>query len=254
MTDSKPARPTFVFTKPHRAVYSNIVIPKEFVKGDGKPRYDASFLIDAGDEELKRLQAEVVKLLKEAHAGKQIVARRLTQEEVDKGNVIEVHVPWYKAEQEAARLLKMAKPGTEEKAKARAATFGAGKIILKSASTFIPDLSVIESGKLLQFDKTSDASVAVANKFFYPGRYVVPSFSLNLYPGSNNKMPGLSLYLDSVLAMHVKKPDGSLDLGEKLAGGGNRNAAEVFKGVLGTISNEDPTGGAENVLDDEILL
>ncbi len=252
-TEAKNLKPVVTFVNPYRAVYSNIVIPREFVKGDGKPRHDASFLVDPNSEELKKLQAEVVKLMKSAHPGKQIVARRLTQEEVDKGNVIQVQTPWYKGEQEAERIVAKAKPGNEAKAAARAEIFK-GKIILKASSKYIPDLAAVENGKLLQFDKSDDASVAVAAKFFWPGRYVVPSFKLNIYPGDAKKLPGVSLYLDSALAMFVKKPDGTLDFGEKILGAGGRNAAEVFKGVLGSISQEDPTGGAVDELDDEILF
>lgn len=246
MTEAAQEKPTFDFNSAHRAAYANILEAKPFKKNGvaaGEPRYDASFLVSPDNEDLKRLQGEVVKMLKAKNPGKQIVARRLTQEEVDKGNVIEVHVPWSAGDKEANRIVSKAKPGDEAKAEAKAAIFR-GQIIVKASSKYQPQLSALENRQVLEFT-TDESKAANGKKYFYPGAFLVPSFKLHAYPGETNKPGGVALYLDGVL--FVKH-------GEKLAGGGGRNPAEVFKGYLGSIKDEDPTGGAKaaDELDDEI--
>ena len=70
--------------------------------------------------------------------------------------------------------------------------------------------------------------------------------SSNMLDTSNkgDKAPGVSLYFNGVLFWAD---------GPKL-GGSRPSAAEMFKGVVGSISSEDPTGGAHDSLDDELVL
>jgi hypothetical protein len=83
----------------------------------------------------------------------------------------------------------------------------------------------------------TEANRGLANSKFYNGCYVVAS--LNFVPYEGDDDDGVTAYLDAVL--WVKD-------GPKIGG---VSAAEAFKGYIGTVSGEDPTGG-QSTLDDEI--
>jgi hypothetical protein len=94
----------------------------------------------------------------------------------------------------------------------------------------------------VEYAAVDNVQPPAAAKFFYSGAHLVPSFGLHWYKGDEGKPDGVSLYLNAVLfAKH----------GTRL-GGRSANAAETFKGYIGSISSEDPTGGAAaNELEDE---
>lgn len=236
-------KPIISFNTAVRAAYANIDKAHKFKKNGvetGEPRYDASFLVAPNDKDLAALKAEVSAMLKAKHPGQKIVPRRLTQEEVDSGNVVEVHVPWYAGEKEAKRIVAKAKPGKEAEAAKRAEIFN-GQVLVKAASKFQPNLSAFINKQVVDF-VTEEAKAANGKKYFYPGSYLVPSFKLHYYAPDGDKPGGVSLYLDAVL--FIKD-------GEKLAGGAGKSAAETFKNYLGSVSAEDPTAGAVDELEED---
>lgn len=245
-TEQKDKPQDFNFTTAHIGSYADIMEPRAFQKNGqkkGEPKYSCTFAVDPtpvlknvnGKEvdmsDLAQLKREVVKLLQSKAPGKKFVMRRLTQEELDAGNVVEVQVPW--------------KDGTKfadaEKAKGKDAEYARGKVLVKGSSKYQPALSAIVDKKLVEFD--TPESIVAAKKYFYSGAYMVPSFGLHWYKGDEGKPDGVSLYFNAV--MFAKN-------GPRL-GGRQANAADTFKGYIGSISEEDPTAGAGNdEMDDEI--
>lgn len=244
----------FNFTTAHRVSYADIMIPSTYVKGKPKimgpgpnARYTATFVIDPTPQmatvdskeidmsDLGRLKREVIKMLN-AHnsTGKKLKIGRLTEEQEQASSHVEVQVPWKDGSKEADKI----------KAKGKDGEVFRGQTLLKASSKYQPALAAIENKQIVEF--TTEEAIAAAKKFFYSGAYMVPSVGLHWYKGDEGKPDGVSLYLNGVLfAKH----------GPRL-GGRTQNAAETFKGYIGQISQEDPTGGyaAENELDDEILF
>lgn len=106
-----------------------------------------------------------------------------------------------------------------------------GQLVLKSSSKYEPRLSYIENGRIIDLE-TATAKQMAKNKF-YSG--VEALAQLNFVPydaiGENAK-GGVTAYLNMVL---------STGKGKRLSGGAS--ASEVFKGYVGGVSAEDPTGG-----------
>ena len=229
MTTEKQKQEDFNFNTAHVVSYANIMEPKAFTKKGqkkGDPKYSALFIIDPENADLKRLQAAVLAELKAKHPGMTLRSRRLTEEEVEAGNFAEVSVPWRSGDKEAERLKKKNNGDDSKGAMYR------GKVLVKASSKYQPALSAIEGGKIVDFE--TDEAKAKAAKFFYSGALLVPSFRFNPFDGDEDKPGGMSLYLNAVLfAKHGTR-----------IGGRSVNAAEAFKGYIGTISQEDPTGGA----------
>lgn len=232
MTTEKPKAQDFNFQTAHIASYADIMEARSFKKNGqkkGEPKFGATFVIATDNPDLAKLKKEVNAMLVAKAPGKKFVLRRLTQEELDAGNVVEVQVPW--------------KDGTKfadaEKAKGKDVEYARGHILLKATSKYQPALAALENGKLIEF--TTPESIAQSKKFFYSGAYMVPSVGLHWYKGDEGKPDGVSLYLNGVMfAKH----------GSRL-GGRQANAAETFKGYIGSISQEDTTAGADS-LDEEI--
>lgn len=237
MTTEKKQQEDFNFNTAHVVSYANIMQPKAFQKkgqAKGDPKYSALFIIDPENADLKRLQAAVLADLKAKHPGKTLRSRRLTQEELNAGTFVEVSVPWRSGDKEADRM-KAKNNGDDSKG-----AIYRGKVLVKASSKYQPALSAIEGGKVVDFE--TDEAKAKASKFFYSGAHLVPSFRFNPFDGDEDKPGGMSLYLNAVLfAKHGTR-----------IGGRSVNAAEAFKGYIGTISQEDPTGGtaAEDDLED----
>lgn len=241
MSDKSNEKPSFSFTTAVRGTYVHACTAEAFKKNGqakGDPKYSATFIIDLTDPKQKfdfeRLQQEVIGQLKLAYPGKKLVAgRALTQEELDAG-AVSVNVPWFKGDREAERLA--------QKGKAQDGEIYKGKMLVKTSSKYRPALDAIENKKVISF--TDDAAIAAAEKkFFYSGAWFVPTFGLNIYPAKGNDNGGVSLYFNGLL--FVKN--------DQRLGGRTHNPAEAYKGYLGSISQEDPTGGnAGNDLDDDI--
>jgi hypothetical protein len=116
-------------------------------------------------------------------------------------------------------------------------------VLLKASSKYQPALSAIVNKQIVDF--STPESVATAAKYFYSGAWMVPSFGFHWYKGDEGKPDGVSLYFNGCLFV---KDGTRLDRPQ-------RSAAETFKSYIGSISQEDPTGGATagaDELDDEI--
>lgn len=262
MTEAATQKPQLAFTDGYRGTYVNIIEARAFKKkgqDKGDPKYGASFIVEPKmidkdgksvidpASDLGKLQTEVARMLKAKHPGKKLViGRRMTQEELDSGTAVEVNVPWQKGEKlVAAMKSKDGGPASDEK-KADALKVYAGKVIIKGSSKYRPAIDAVEpgTGKILSFTNSDEGVIkAQASKFFYSGAFFLPTFSLNYYDGDEGKPSGVSLYLNALLFTKH---------GERI-GGRNHNPAEAYKGYLGKISQEDPTGGAaaEELSEDE---
>lgn len=244
--EQKKEQNVFVCNRDHRGSYVNIVEANAFKKNGqakGPPKFGATFIMDPtpklqnvdGKEvdmsDLGRLKREVIKMLTAKNPGKKFVTRRLTQEELDAGNVIEVAVPWKDGTKEADKMKAAGKDGEAYR----------GHVIVKASSKFQPIMSAYENKQITVFE--TEEQKAAAKKFFYSGAHFVPSFGLNWYKGDEGKPDGVSLYLNSIMfAKHGSR-----------IGGVAQNPAETFKGYIGSISAEDPTGGFQrDEMDDEI--
>src|ERR1700719_4854481 len=118
--EAKTQKPSFVFTDAYRGTYVNIIEARAFKKKGqekGDPKYGASIIVEPkfvdnnGKQSIDpasdfgRLQVEVVRMLKAKHPGKKlIIGRRMTQEELDSGEAVEVNVPWQKGEKLVASM------------------------------------------------------------------------------------------------------------------------------------------------------
>jgi hypothetical protein len=229
----KPA--DFTFAKAVVVAFEAIINPRAFKKKGqekGDPKYSGTFVCEPTDEDLKKLQGEVSKMLQAHNAsGKKLKVGLLTEEQEKAGTHISVNVPWQDG----------TKYADKQKAAGKDAEWARGKILVKATSKYQPALAAIEGGKVLEF--TTPEAVAVAKKYFYSGAYIVPSVGLHYYTGDSGKPDGVSLYFNA--ALFVKH-------GARIAG--QRSATETFKGYIGSISVEDPTGGATEELDDEIAF
>lgn len=116
--------------------------------------------------------------------------------------------------------------------------FSRGKVVLTARSKYQPRLSQVANGRIVDVDGDQKPLV---KKAFYHGVSALAQVSFSAYTQDDNdgiERKGVNAYLDLVL---------SLNKGDRLAGGAS--AAEVFKGYIGSTSDEDPTGAS---LDDDI--
>lgn len=205
-------------------VFSNVLTPRAYEekgKPKGEPRYDLTVIVAPDDPDLTRLKAEVIGELKKLYPGKVIVPRRLTQEELDRGDTVEVNVPWKDGTKEADKRKADGKDGEVFR----------GMVAIKMNSKFAPVLAAIENGKVVSY--TDDATRPALKRIFYAGSYVVPYVKLHSYTAKDQKPGGVGLWPESIcFAKH----------GEKLGGQG-ANPAEVFKGYAGNITTENPVAG-----------
>lgn len=123
------------------------------------------------------------------------------------------------------------------KAKGKEREWSRGRIVLTARSKYQPRLAVVDGGKMIDVE---GANIPTHKGKFYNGVSVLAQVTFSAYDAvQEDGKDGINAYLDVVV---------SINKGKKLSGGGS--AAEVFKGYIGTASDEDPTSGAD--LDDEI--
>lgn len=117
------------------------------------------------------------------------------------------------------------------------ADFQKGMMVLKGSSKYRPKLAVVEGGDLID---VTEQNTALHKGKFYFGVQALVKVNLVAYDRINeDAQDGVTAYLDMVV---------SLNKGERLTGG--PSAAETFKGVVGSLSAEDPTAG-QNVSDED---
>lgn len=213
-TESKEGR--ISLTVPTTMTFPNLLEAKAVQKNGkptGEPKFSANFEFSGDHVDLPRLKAEAVAVAKAKWPGRDLKTLAFPFTSGDK-------------------LADKAKERSKDR------EFSRGKAVLTARSKFQPRLSLIEGGRAV--DLEDEAAIKLHGKKFYSGVQALAQFTFTAYDGVGNNPDGVNAYLDLVL---------SLNKGERLAGGGP-SAAEVFKDYVGTVSNEDPTGGA--TLDDEI--
>lgn len=203
----------YTLTEPTTLTFPNLLEAKAVqVKGkaSGEPKYSSNFEFDPESEDLKALKAKAVAVARAKWPGRDLK---------------ELSFPFTSGDKLAEKA----------KAKSKDREFSRGKIVVTARSKYQPRLSVVEGGKIV--DLEGDA-IKARGRVFYSGVSALAQFNLVAYDGVGNNPDGVTAYLNMAV---------SLNKGAKLAGGAS--AAEVFKGYIGTASDEDPTGAD---LDDEI--
>jgi hypothetical protein len=212
------------FLKETRALFCNVLQARKFKKNGkevGEAKYDATFVLDAA--ELTAIKDKAIEVAKARFPGR---------------NLKELAWPFKSRNQmvEAAGKAAGKKGKSIEDAKQKAAElYEEGKFFLKASSKYEPQLSYLDGKKIVEF---TDTNRGLAKQKFYNGCYVVAQVNFVAYEGDEDD--GVTAYLDQVL--WIKD-------GPKIGG---VSAAEAFKGYIGSVSGEDPTGGQGADLDDEI--
>lgn len=200
--------------RPVRALFCNVLNARKFKK-NGK---------EVGEEKFDAtfvLMADDLKDIKD----KAIAVARAKWPGRD---LKELKFPFKQAEKQAEKA-KSRKPGAD------VSIYTPGTFIMAARSKYGPQLCYLDGKKVVEF---SEANRALAKSKFYNGCWVVPQ--LNFVPYTGDTDDGVTAYLDAML--WVKD-------GERIGG---VSAAEAFKGYVGTVSGEDPTGGMSELVDDEI--
>lgn len=201
-----------------RAVWCNVLVPRPYKENGvakGEPTFDATFELTEADV------APVIEIIKKV-AGQKWPGRSLK----------DLKLPIRRAEVAIA----------DAAAKGKDTSIYTPKTyLLEARSKYQPPLSWAEAGKLVEYDPSTNLNVAKAK--FYNGCIVVPRLNFVIKAKNGD---GVKAYLDMVFATVGK--DGKP--GKKIGG---ISAAEAFKGYIGEVSGEDPTGGQGVAdLDDEI--
>jgi hypothetical protein len=229
VTQAKQEQVLYTFRTAVRAAFANVITAKAYKKNGkevGDPKYDMTVLVEPDSADLVALKDLCISMAKQNNPGKKLVARRLTQEELDDGGVIEVNMPWSDGTKQAD---KAKTPDAAGKTKDR--EFMRGKQVIKMSSKYAPALSGIENGKVISY--TNPETRGTLANIFYSGAWVAPLVALHYYKAEEGKPGGVSLWLNAVCFV---KHDAKL-------AGVNVNAAEVFAHYAGTVSAEDPTTG-----------
>lgn len=216
MSEQKAINHSFQLTVPVVMAHPHLDKPQAFKrkgKDAGEPKFGASFVLDPNGPDFANLKAEVAKAIKAKWPGRELKGFKVPWTAGDR--LIEKYVAKKKAE------------GKEDDGKA---DFQKGMQVVKGASKYRPKLAVVENGELID---VTDENMALHKGKFYFGVQALARFNLVAYDKINDDaQDGVTAYLDMVV---------SLNKGERLTGG--PTAAETFKGVVGGLSAEDPTGG-----------
>jgi Protein of unknown function (DUF2815) len=199
-----------------RALWCNVLVPRPYrengVAKAGTETFDAT--IELTKEEVTPVLEVIKKVAAQKWPGKSLK---------------ELKLPLKKAEVAIAEAIAKGKD---------ASIYTEGTYLLEARSKYQPPLSWAEAGKLVELDGTN---LNVAKQKFYNGAIVVPRLNFVIKTKNGD---GVKAYLDMVFATVGK--DGKP--GKKIGG---ISAAEAFKGYVGAVSGEDPTGGQATELDDE---
>lgn len=207
---SDKANGQYALTEPSTMIFPQLFEAKAVGKkgqATGKPKFSANFLLVKDGPDHKAMKDIAIQLAKAKWPGRDIK---------------ELHFPFSSGDKLADKRKAAGKADGE---------FQRGFSVLVARSTYEPALSVYESGRLT--DLTGPARAAAKAKF-YPGVKSLAEVVLATYEGIGNNPDGICAYLNAVL---------SLNEGERLAGG-QKTAAETFKGYAGHATGEDPTVGS----------
>lgn len=201
----------FTSTVPAPSTFPNLLEAKAVMKAGkatGEPKYSLNIEFEPDSDDLKAAKAKAAAVAKAKWPGR---------------DFSEIAFPFSSGDKLADKA----------KAKGKDREFSRGKVVLTARSKYEPRLSVIENGKLVDYE--GDKRPTCKSKF-YNGVEVLFQVNFQAYDGVGNGQDGVTAYLNMAV---------SLNKGTKLSGGGS-SAAEVFKGYVGVASQEDPT------LEDEI--
>lgn len=214
MTDTTETKgDLFSTTIPALFSFPNLLEAKRVSKSmKEEPKFSVNVEFDLDSPDLARLKAEIGRVAKAKWPGMNI------GEAISSGKLI---VPLSSGDKLAEKA----------KVKGKSRDWSLGKSVLTSRSQFEPQISAVVNGKLEDFE---GARRPLFKQYEYTGALGLVQVNLVAYDavGDDGK-PGVTAYLNMVCVTSK---------GPKLAGGG-ASAAEVFKGYVGTTSDEDPTGG-----------
>lgn len=232
MSDQKEPKHTFVSLVPTTGTFLNVLEAKA-VKKNGKetgdPKFSSNFEFNLDHPELDALKKLALKAAKEKWPDRAIGSEASKKDKNGNPKQPTFVFPWTLGDDLANNAKKRGKDRE----------FSRGKLVLTARSKYEPRLSVVKDGRMV--DLEDEAARKAAKNYFYTGVDCLFQVSFQAYDGVGvNSLDGVTAYLDHVV---------SLNKGEKLLKGGP-SAAEVFKGYVGTTTDEDPTAGVED--DEEI--
>lgn len=219
----------FSFTAPVAFIWPALFEPRKFGKKGqekGEPKYSSTILFPPDHPDFTAMKQRALAVAKLRWPGRDIAADYKARE---------LRMPWKTGDSELDRFVK--KLTNDGKTYDGSRDFLKGSVVLKATSKFQPRLSVIANGKIVDLE---EGSFAAHKSKFYSGVEGLAQINLVTYNAiDENAKDGVTAYLNLVL---------TLGKGAKRGGGTGPVASEVFKGYVGTSTEEDPTGG----LDDEI--
>lgn len=222
MSDEKTAG-LFTFTHPVLIAHPHLFDPKRAKnragKETGEPKFSVNLVVPADHPELEAFKKHLVKTAR----GKW-VDRPMS----------ELKLPISSGDKLADK--RKEKSGKDD------GDYQRGKAVIVSRSKYAPQLSAHVDGRLIEF---TDETKGNAKKYFYFGVEACVQVNCVAYDAvDDDGKPGVTAYLQSVM---------STNKGKKIAGGG-QSAAETFKGYVGKTTGEDPTAGADSLVDDDIAF
>lgn len=211
MTEKADGR--YTFAAPVRMPFGNLItaVPVgQKGKAKGDPKFSGTFLLTLDSADLKAAKAKAAEVARARWPGRDLK---------------ELKFPFSDGEKRAEKSAKKGKDGSMFK----------GFVVLDARSKYPPQLAVLENGKVTSLEGAQRD--IVGKQKFYNGCYVVPAVNFVPYDGQAEdgvgNPDGVTAYLDMVLWYKD---------GERVGGG---NAAEVFRGFAGNVTNEDPIGNDE---------
>jgi len=219
MSDAaKQAGEIFNLTEPVVMSFPNLFEARAFGpkgKESGEPKFSANFIFKPDSADLAAMKQMAAKVARARWPNRDLK---------------ELKFPFSSGDKINQRRVSKGKKADES---------AAGMVVLAGRSKYEPRLAVIEPGRGV-VDLEGPARDANKGKF-YAGVEVLAQFNFVAYDGVGANPDGVTAYLNMIL---------STGKGKKIAGGAS--AAEVFKGYAGHATTEDPTGGAQELVDDEI--
>jgi hypothetical protein len=183
-------------------------------KESGEPKFSANFVFEADSADLKALKAQAAAVAKAKWPGRDLKT---------------LVFPF----KDGSKLADARKTACEKKGREPDGEFQRGKVILVTRSKYPPRLSFVENGRIIDVDDpldTNDPQVVKAkNKLFF-GALVLAQFRFVTHEVGSNT-PGVNCYPQMICATGK---------GERLAS--RASGSETFKGYVGQVSAEDPTG------------
>lgn len=217
MSEANKTDGIFNLTFPVVMAFPNLLEAKAFMKNgkaQGEPKFGANLIVPADHPDLKAMKELVTKLARQRWPDKPFS---------------ELAFPFSSGDKLAdARKAKGKEDGDYQR----------GKVVMNVKSKYEPRLSYLENGRIV--DLETDTAKQMAKGKFYNGVEILAQLNFVPYdPIGSNAKGGVTAYLNMVL---------STGKGKRLSSGST--ASEVFKGYVGNVSAEDPTGG--DSLDDVI--